>query len=116
MQHEIRVIVTMDDVLQYEKSFTDPILAKLAVIKQLFKLGCPTTLSNIGEFGLGYYKTLDDPNLDLSNLPVTNQVKYCSGSFRYNRVVPDLFNLLPMMCKEIIEKKNIKVSMIAEFN
>jgi hypothetical protein len=114
MEYKIKIIITKKNIMWYEKIFDDHISAKLAIIKQLFKLNCHGTISNCGEFKLGNYNNdiynHNVSRIDLTNLPVKDEVPYSHGCFRYYRVVPDLLNNLDLMCEEIIQNNgDIKV-------
>ena len=72
MDHKVRVVITKDDVLCYEEIFGDHVQAKLAVIKELFRLNCDSEIQNAGEYPLNYYNTTKTKELaDLTNLPIS---------------------------------------------
>ncbi len=117
MNHKIRVLVTKNNVEKFNKCFNDHVEAKLALIKEMYRLVCKGSISNCGEYSKEYYQKIiesgelnsqlqyfgvDVPNPD--NLASNEEYTY--GKFNLGRVFPDIMNHMFFYTQQIYEQFN----------
>jgi len=108
MEHRVKLIITDNNKIVFEKIYEDHSKAKLGLVKQLYKLICNGEISNCGEYLARNYDDLVSQGLmkkEEINYPNQSELKdnstYCYGNFHYERVLPDLINHLQIMSNEI---------------
>ncbi|AYV85339.1 MAG: hypothetical protein Satyrvirus11_21 [Satyrvirus sp.] len=110
--HNIKVVITQDNVICYEGIFKNHIDAKLETIKELYRIICYGEIDNSGEYTEEHYKGLilgglvKNENIDFPNW--ANQKNY----MYYERIMPDMINHFDIMTdhiKKSLLSKDIKV-------